>query len=106
MTTLNRNQDDRVENFEGWIGYLGANYERRRVHDPDAEREGFAAGWYSVDTNRDQLITEAEAIVAPFDHLELFALLQSAVNDNNEIEYEPAVEHWTTIVAPRQRLSE
>ena len=53
MTTLNRNQDERVENFEGWMGYLGANYERRRVHDPDAEREGFANGWYSVDTNRD-----------------------------------------------------
>ena len=53
MTTLNRNQDAQVENFEGWMGYLGAHYERRRVHDPDAEREGFANGWYSVDTNRD-----------------------------------------------------
>jgi len=53
MTTLNRNQDAQVENFEGWMGYLGAHHERRRVHDPDAEREDFVNGWYSVDTNRD-----------------------------------------------------
>jgi len=53
MTMLNRDSDEQVENFEGWIGYLGAHYERRTVHDPDAEREGFVNGWYSLDTNRD-----------------------------------------------------
>jgi len=72
----------------------------------EAEREGFEASWNFIDKNGDQLISEAEAIEAPFDHLELFGLLEPAVNDNNEIEFELAVDYWTTVVAPNQRLSE
>jgi len=106
MKMLNRNQDEHVDNWEGWGGYLGANHERRQVHDPESEREGFEASWNFIDKNGDQLISEAEAIEAPLDHLELFGLLEPAVNDNNEIEFELAVDYWMTVVAPNQRLSE
>jgi len=106
FTMLNRNDDEHVDNKEGWGGYLAENYERREVYDPESEREGFEASWNYVDTNRDQLISEAEAKAAPFDHLELFGLLEPAVNDNNEIEFELAVDYWMKVVAPNQRLSE
>jgi len=106
FTMLNRNQDELVDNWEGWGGYLGVHHKRRQVHDPETEREDFEASWNFIDKNGDQLISEAEAIEAPFDHLELFGLLGPAVNDNNEIEFELAVDYWTTVVAPNQRLSE
>ena len=106
FTMLNRNQDEHVDNWEGWGGYLADNHERRQVYDPEAEKEGFEASWNFIDTNGDQLISVGEAMEAPFDHNELFGLLEPAVNDNNEIEFELAVDHWTTVVAPNQRLSE